>query len=163
MFGIFCCGTSPGGTLSNFVVGYVKGDINLSVAMTFTSQIGSIIMMPLWLELYARFSYQYLEHEIFVSDDPNFKPVATKVPLMGVLQALITCFFSIWLGYFMMKKNRHFMTRWRGFLAATGMIFSFSGIAMIFTNKAIYGDFRRIFAKIVPFTLSIGGGFETVF
>ncbi|KAI1297204.1 P3 protein [Halotydeus destructor] len=47
--GLFTLGCSPGGTGSNFWTLLFKGDVDLSVTMTFISTLASLGMMPLWM------------------------------------------------------------------------------------------------------------------
>ncbi|KAI1297203.1 Ileal sodium/bile acid cotransporter [Halotydeus destructor] len=47
--GLFVLGCSPGGTGSNFWTLLWKGDVDLSVTMTFVSTLASLGMLPLWL------------------------------------------------------------------------------------------------------------------
>ncbi|RWS13151.1 sodium/bile acid cotransporter-like protein [Dinothrombium tinctorium] len=47
--GLFLLGCSPGGNSSNFWTLIFKGDLNLSITMTFISCIACLGMMPLWL------------------------------------------------------------------------------------------------------------------
>jgi len=47
--GLFTLGCSPGGNGSNFWTLLLKGDLNLSMTMTFISTTCSLFMMPLWL------------------------------------------------------------------------------------------------------------------
>lgn len=49
--GLFVLGCCPGGTGSNFWCILLKGDINLSITMTFISTVAALGMMPLWLWL----------------------------------------------------------------------------------------------------------------
>ncbi|GAB6020851.1 hypothetical protein CHUAL_003503 [Chamberlinius hualienensis] len=47
--GLFTLGCSPGGNGSNFWTLMLKGDLNLSITMTFVSTTCAIFMMPFWL------------------------------------------------------------------------------------------------------------------
>ncbi|TRY64297.1 hypothetical protein TCAL_02618 [Tigriopus californicus] len=49
--GLFVLGCCPGGTGSNFWCILLKGDINLSITMTFVSTVAALGMMPMWLWL----------------------------------------------------------------------------------------------------------------
>jgi sodium/bile acid cotransporter 3/5 len=49
--GLFVLGCCPGGTGSNFWTLLLKGDINLSITMTFLSTVAALGMMPLWIYL----------------------------------------------------------------------------------------------------------------
>ena len=181
--GIFCCGCSPGGTLSNFVVGCVKGDINLSVAMTITSQIASIVMIPVWLYVYEGFS-------VFMMNDPVTKLQvesglavgANEVPIFMVVQALFSCLFSLWIGYTLVRKYEVFMLRIRGglgdfwhknfFQKKSKMSFSkifpkislpppaigltLTGLAMslvFLTEKSVLQQGSKLFLNVAPLTL----------
>jgi len=53
--GLFVLGCSPGGTGSNFWCILLKGDINLSITMTFISTVAALGMMPFWLWALGRF------------------------------------------------------------------------------------------------------------
>eukprot|EP00095_Tigriopus_kingsejongensis_P009983 maker-scaffold17_size721972-snap-gene-6.25 protein:Tk09983 transcript:maker-scaffold17_size721972-snap-gene-6.25-mRNA-1 annotation:"hypothetical protein DAPPUDRAFT_309863" len=53
--GLFVLGCCPGGTGSNFWCILLKGDINLSITMTFVSTVAALGMMPLWLWIMGPF------------------------------------------------------------------------------------------------------------
>jgi bile acid:Na+ symporter, BASS family len=50
--GLLLVGCCPGGTASNVIVYLFKGDVPLSVFMTFISTVASVVLTPLLLELY---------------------------------------------------------------------------------------------------------------
>lgn len=50
--GLVLVGTCPGGTASNVIVYLFKGDVSLSVLMTFMSTVLSVLMTPFLLEAY---------------------------------------------------------------------------------------------------------------
>ena len=174
-FGLFICGCSPGGTLSNFVVGYVKGDINLSVAMTFTSQFASLFMMPLWIYVYSRVSYNFIDLDKFIQDlnrsdeigshnindnSNNDQKSVDKLPIFGVLQALFLCVLAIYLGNKLMKLNngkwKTSIKKYRGVVAKIGFMFIICNTILIFmTDPEISNRAEDIFFKIVPLTLFI--------
>ena len=47
--GLFVLGCCPGGTGSNFWTLLLKGDINMSITMTFMSTMLALAFMPLWI------------------------------------------------------------------------------------------------------------------
>lgn len=47
--GLFTIGSCPGGVYSNFYTLLFQGDLDLSVTMTFISNVGALGMMPLWM------------------------------------------------------------------------------------------------------------------
>lgn len=51
--GLVLVGTCPGGTASNVIVYLFKGDVSLSVLMTFMSTILSVVLTPFLLEFYV--------------------------------------------------------------------------------------------------------------
>jgi BASS family bile acid:Na+ symporter len=51
--GLILVGACPGGTASNVIVYLFKGDVSLSVFMTFLSTVSSVILTPLLLQFYA--------------------------------------------------------------------------------------------------------------
>lgn len=52
--GLIIMGTCPGGTTSNMFTYYARADVALSVAMTASSKLAGVLLMPLCLLLYAR-------------------------------------------------------------------------------------------------------------
>lgn len=176
--GIFCCGCAPGGTLSNFVVGSVNGDINLSVAMTITSQVASIVMIPLWLKVYETFSRAiFLNLNLFDGGDPakgeetwemessmidstslssHTSSTVQTVPISSVLQALFSCLCSLWLGYYSIRRNnfKPIMLKIRGPLAAVGFLLTIVAMALVFlTEKGIINKGWKLFATVAPITI----------
>uniref|UniRef100_A0A1I8I1P1 P3 protein n=1 Tax=Macrostomum lignano TaxID=282301 RepID=A0A1I8I1P1_9PLAT len=65
-FGILTLSCSPGGGNSNMWTLLFDGDLDLSMTMTFVSQISAMFMMPLWLFAYSRF---YIDNEALVPYD----------------------------------------------------------------------------------------------
>ncbi|CAN7991807.1 unnamed protein product [Ixodes hexagonus] len=52
--GLFTIGSCPGGVYSNFYTLLLQGDLDLSVTMTFISNVGALGMMPLWMHALGR-------------------------------------------------------------------------------------------------------------
>ncbi|RWS25211.1 sodium/bile acid cotransporter-like protein [Leptotrombidium deliense] len=81
--GIFLFGCSPGGNSSNFWTLIFKGDLNLSITMTFISCIASLGMMPLWL---------------YTLGKTITKTVKLEVPFTNLVISLVTLTSPIFVG-----------------------------------------------------------------
>ena len=55
--GLFIFGCSPGGSASNMWTVLLRGNLNLSITMTFLSTFGAMLMMPVWLFTLGRHSF----------------------------------------------------------------------------------------------------------
>ena len=87
---VFIVGCSPGGNLSNVIVMFIQGDINLSVSMTAVNTILGFFMMPLLVKVYGPFI-----------DIPDHLTLP-KVPVL--MLALILIVLPIAVGYRLRKS-----------------------------------------------------------
>lgn len=76
--GIFIFGCSPGGGASNMWTILVKGNLDLSITMTFLSTLLSIGLMPFWLHTLGRTIY----HDVKTS--PPFRNIFTTLASMVI-------------------------------------------------------------------------------
>ncbi|KPM04388.1 ileal sodium/bile acid cotransporter-like protein 1 [Sarcoptes scabiei] len=74
--GIFIFGCSPGGGASNMWTVLVKGNLNLSIAMTFLSTLLSIGFMPIWLYTLGRTIFEG------TTTSPPFRNIFTTLASM---------------------------------------------------------------------------------
>jgi len=86
--GLFILGCCPGGNGSNFWTLLLKGDIELSIVMTFVSTIAALAMMPLWL---------YLVGPILIEGE-------LKIPFDHMIISLFGLILPITLGMFLRRK-----------------------------------------------------------
>ncbi|CAH1784906.1 unnamed protein product [Owenia fusiformis] len=85
--GLLVVSCSPGGGASNAWSVLLRGDINLSMTMTFISKICALFMMPLWLFTLGRF---YLEQRI-------------GIPYVDIVLSLISLLTPIIIGVIIRK------------------------------------------------------------
>jgi predicted Na+-dependent transporter len=104
--------SSPGGSYSNWFCSVFNGDLALSVTMTAISTILSILMLPLNLLIYTRFSY---EGDILANLDWN-----------ALFLALLIVIGAIGLGLFCSAKIRS-----RRFNMWSNHVGNFAGLALI--------------------------------
>ncbi|XP_072221797.1 hepatic sodium/bile acid cotransporter-like [Leuresthes tenuis] len=71
---VLICGCCPGGSLSNIFSLLVKGDMNLSIAMTTCSGIAALGLMPLLLYIFCQ----------------GFSGLENAVPYIGIITALVS-------------------------------------------------------------------------
>ncbi|UXI19586.1 RNA-binding protein [Sarcoptes scabiei] len=76
--GIFIFGCSPGGGASNMWTVLVKGNLNLSIAMTFLSTLLSIGFMPIWLYTLGRTIFEG------TTTSPPFRNIFTTLASMVI-------------------------------------------------------------------------------
>lgn len=85
---LFIFGCSPGGTAANMWTVLLKGNLNLSITMTFLSTLAAVAMMPLWL---------------FTLGLQIFETNHIKIPYRNILTSLITMVFCIGVGLLIQK------------------------------------------------------------
>ncbi|XP_035232677.1 sodium/bile acid cotransporter-like [Stegodyphus dumicola] len=81
--GLFTFGCSPGGGASNMWTVLLNGNLNLSLTMTFISNLAALGMMPLWL---------------FTLGRSLFSGIATEVPFMNILLTLVSMLVPLGVG-----------------------------------------------------------------
>ncbi|XP_023235306.1 ileal sodium/bile acid cotransporter-like [Centruroides sculpturatus] len=83
MLGLFTFGCSPGGGASNMWTVILKGNLNLSLTMTFISTVAALGMIPLWL---------------FTLGTLLFKDTKTVVPYSSILTTLVSMLIPLGVG-----------------------------------------------------------------
>ncbi|CAG0892206.1 unnamed protein product [Cyprideis torosa] len=83
--GLFALGCAPGGTASNFWTLIFKGDLNMSITMTFLSSVFAMGMMPLWLGNLAPILMRNTRLGNLVPEVPTVKLVTSLVYLLTPL------------------------------------------------------------------------------
>ncbi|GIY89281.1 hypothetical protein CDAR_59391 [Caerostris darwini] len=81
--GLFTFGCSPGGGASNMWTVLLNGNLNLSLTMTFISNLAALGMMPLWL---------------FTLGRSLFSEIATEVPFMNIVLSLVSMLIPLAIG-----------------------------------------------------------------
>ncbi|GBN45436.1 Sodium/bile acid cotransporter [Araneus ventricosus] len=81
--GLFTFGCSPGGGASNMWTVLLNGNLNLSLTMTFISNLAALGMMPLWL---------------FTLGRSLFSEIATEVPFKNILLSLVSMLIPLAIG-----------------------------------------------------------------
>ncbi|XP_054717560.1 LOW QUALITY PROTEIN: hepatic sodium/bile acid cotransporter-like [Uloborus diversus] len=81
--GLFTFGCSPGGGASNMWTVLLNGNLNLSLTMTFISNLAALGMMPLWL---------------FTLGRSLFSEIATEVPVKNILLSLVSMLIPLGIG-----------------------------------------------------------------
>ncbi|XDD54324.1 bile acid:sodium symporter [Leptospira sp. WS4.C2] len=110
--GLILVGCTPGGTTSNLLTYYAKGDVALSISMTITSTILAIVMMPFLFWLYCsgfnteqiQIPYKSIIGSIFILIIPvligikirsaNIK-LALKIEKVGSFLGVLMIFFLL--------------------------------------------------------------------
>ncbi|KAF8782651.1 Sodium/bile acid cotransporter like protein [Argiope bruennichi] len=83
LLGLFTFGCSPGGGASNMWTVLLNGNLNLSLTMTFISNLAALGMMPLWL---------------FTLGRSLFSEIATEVPFKNILLSLVSMLIPLAIG-----------------------------------------------------------------
>nr|XP_042913743.1 sodium/bile acid cotransporter-like [Parasteatoda tepidariorum] len=81
--GLFTFGCSPGGGASNMWTVLLNGNLNLSLTMTFISNLAALGMMPLWL---------------FTLGRSLFAETTTEVPFKNIILTLISMIVTLGIG-----------------------------------------------------------------
>uniref|UniRef100_A0AC35TG23 Ileal sodium/bile acid cotransporter n=1 Tax=Rhabditophanes sp. KR3021 TaxID=114890 RepID=A0AC35TG23_9BILA len=100
--GIFITACAPGGGASNYWTLLLKGNANLSVSMTFFSNIASLVMMPFWIGLMS---------DRFVS--PYGEQVELKTPFKKIIYSLLSMIIPLVIGVALARKFEGFKTKAR--------------------------------------------------
>ncbi|XP_066953615.1 ileal sodium/bile acid cotransporter-like [Macrobrachium rosenbergii] len=133
--GMFLSGCSPGGGVSNMWTHLLGGSLDLSVMMTFISNVLAFGTLPLWIYLMAP----------LIIDDKNFVIPFNDIGLILAFLA-IPCFIGM--------ACRMFLPRFARFLAKTFAAFSIFNIVFSFTF-GVYANLY-IFTFFTFKTLLIG-------
>ncbi|XP_013791772.1 ileal sodium/bile acid cotransporter-like [Limulus polyphemus] len=104
--GLFVFGCSPGGGASNMWTVLLKGNLNLSVTMTFISTLAALVMMPLW---------------IFTLGKTLFSGT-TKIPFTNIFISLVSMVIPLGIGLLIQKYLPKVATFGRRILAPTCLI-----------------------------------------
>ncbi|CAN8024671.1 unnamed protein product [Ixodes persulcatus] len=88
--GLFTIGSCPGGVYSNFYTLLLQGDLDLSVTMTFISNVGALGMMPLWMHT--------LGHKLS-------GPTTPAVPFSNLIVSLVALTIPLGIGLLIQYKR----------------------------------------------------------
>ncbi|XP_078614149.1 ileal sodium/bile acid cotransporter-like [Branchiostoma floridae x Branchiostoma japonicum] len=113
---ILVIGTSPGGNMSNLLVYWLDGDVNLSICMTTVSTALAMGLMPLTLWIYSK----------------PFTSATTVVPYEKIVIALVTIIIPVSVGIFIKYKS----PKWARRFLKIGGIF---GIVIILASAVLGG------------------------
>jgi len=89
--GLLLLGCSPGGTASNFWTTFFKGDLNLSVTMTFCSSVASFALSTFWI---------WALGQSILDDDTNI-----ELPYLRIFLAIVSLVLPICLGMLLKYKK----------------------------------------------------------
>ncbi|KAG0413998.1 hypothetical protein HPB47_008863 [Ixodes persulcatus] len=88
--GLFTIGSCPGGVYSNFYTLLLQGDLDLSVTMTFISNVGALGMMPFWMHT--------LGHKLS-------GPTTPAVPFSNLIVSLVALTIPLGIGLLIQYKR----------------------------------------------------------
>lgn len=126
-FGLLLIGCSPGGTSSNFWTAFFKGDLNLSVTMTFCSSVASFGLSTLWI-------WALGSHILTNEDD-----IASKIPYLRIFIAILSLVLPIALGMFFKYKKPEIAEKLRRFTRPIFFIFILVSVCFgIYINRAFF-------------------------
>ncbi|KAM6311662.1 LOW QUALITY PROTEIN: hepatic sodium/bile acid cotransporter [Aegotheles albertisi] len=108
------CGCCPGGNLSNIITLALRGNINLSIAMTTCSTVLAIGLMPLLLYLYSGVLYE--------------GDLEGKMPYKGIITSVVLMLMPRAISIILNEKKREYT----GFIIKAGMVVG-SGVMVIFS------------------------------
>lgn len=106
--GLILVGCTPGGTTSNLLTYYAKGDVALSISMTITSTVLAAIMMPFLFWLYCS----------------GFNAEQIQIPYKSIIGSIIILIIPVLLGIKIRSSNQRLALK-------IEKIGSFLGILMI--------------------------------
>ncbi|KAG8200658.1 hypothetical protein JTE90_022279 [Oedothorax gibbosus] len=105
--GLFTFGCSPGGGASNMWTVLLNGNLNLSLTMTFISNLAALGMMPLWL---------------FTLGRSLFSQINTEVPFTNILATLVSMLIPLAIGLAFQKWLPRVAKFCRRILAAASIL-----------------------------------------
>jgi BASS family bile acid:Na+ symporter len=144
--GLILIGSAPGGTTSNLITYWVKGDVALSISMTAASTIAALGALPLMIIIYIETSFRSDEFEI---------PFANIFLSLGLL--VVSCAIGVFVRY----KSDRVASIVEKISSAMGGVFLVAALVFgIVDNKDVFDQpFSTYFCCITLMPLGTGFGY----